>query len=164
MDRIATERLILRRGRMDDVEAMHAVLSHPEATRYWSTLPHENLGVTRDWVTKMVEADLSKSDDYVIELDGQVIGKVGCFQLPEIGYILHPDHWRRGYATEALKAVIPAIVARHNLPALTADVDPRNKASLRLLTGAGFVDCGRANGTWYVGEELCDSVYLRLAL
>ena len=31
------------------------------------------------------------------------------------------------------------------------------------LEGAGFIETGRASGTWQVGDELCDSVYLRLA-
>jgi RimJ/RimL family protein N-acetyltransferase len=42
MDRIVTERLILRRAREDDLEAMHAVLSHPVGMRYWSSLPHRH--------------------------------------------------------------------------------------------------------------------------
>jgi RimJ/RimL family protein N-acetyltransferase len=48
--------------------------------------------------------------------------------------------------------------------ALTADVDPRNLSSIRLLERHGFVETGRANGTWQVGDELCDSVYFRLTL
>ena len=47
---------------------------------------------------------------------------------------------------------------------LTADVDPRNNPSIKLLERAGFVESGRANGTWQVGDELCDSVYFRLEL
>jgi RimJ/RimL family protein N-acetyltransferase len=47
---------------------------------------------------------------------------------------------------------------------LTADVDPRNLRSIKLLEKHGFVETGRANGTWQVGNELCDSVYLALDL
>ena len=45
---------------------------------------------------------------------------------------------------------------------LTADTDPRNAASLRLLANHGFVETGRASGTWTTHIGLCDSVYLRL--
>ena len=45
-----------------------------------------------------------------------------------------------------------------------ADVDPRNAASLALLTRHGFIETGRAAGTWQVGDELCDSIYLALDL
>ena len=47
---------------------------------------------------------------------------------------------------------------------LTADVDPRNAASLKVVARVGFKETHRASGTWQVGDELCDSVYLRLEL
>mgnify|MGYP003347797219 CR=1 FL=1 len=42
------------------------------------------------------------------------------------------------------------------------DVDPRNKASIRLLERLGFAETHRAARTWLVGEEWCDSVYFAL--
>jgi RimJ/RimL family protein N-acetyltransferase len=163
MDRIVTDRLVLRRAREEDLEAMHQVLSHPLATRYWSTPPHDSLEQTREWLAAMIEDAPGERDDYVIERDGRVIGKAGCFRLPEIGYILHPDHWGQGLATEALRAVIPRLFERHKLPAITADIDPRNAASIRLLTSLGFVETGRARRTWHIADEWCDSVYFALA-
>lgn len=162
MDRIVTERLVLRPAREDDLAAMHAILSNPLAMRYWSTPPHGDLAETREWLAKMLAIDPAEGDDYVIERDGRAIGKAGCYRLPEIGYILHPDHWRRGYAGEALRAVTAAMFARHAVPALTADVDPRNRASLDLLFKLGFRVTGRARNTWCVGGEWCDSIYLEL--
>jgi RimJ/RimL family protein N-acetyltransferase len=162
MERIVTQRLVLRRAREEDLEAMHAVLSHKVAMRYWSSLPHRKVDETREWLGNMIAADPALSDDYVIEHEGRVIGKVGCYRLPEIGYILHPDHWGRGLATEALTAVIPRIFARHPIPALRADIDPRNAGSIALLTKLGFVETGRASRTWHIGDEWCDSIYYAL--
>ena len=48
------------------------------------------------------------------------------------------------------------------IPALTADVDPRNAASLRLMERLGFRETHRAQRTWHIGDEYCDSVYFRL--
>ena len=42
-----------------------------------------------------------------------------------------------------------------------AEVDPRNTASLRLLTRLGFVETGRAERTMQWRDEWCDSIYLR---
>jgi RimJ/RimL family protein N-acetyltransferase len=162
MDRIVTERLVLRRAREDDLEAMHAVLSHPAAMRYWSTLPHRELAETREWLANMIASEPGVREDFVVEFDGRVIGKAGCYQLPEIGYILHPDCWGRGLATEALTAVIAHVFERHPIPALRADIDPRNTASIRLLTKLGFVESGRAARTWHIGDEWCDSIYFTL--
>ena len=162
MDRIVTERLVLRRARPEDLEAMHAVLSHPLAMRYWSSLPHASIAETGEWLGKMMASDPRRSEDFVIELDGRVVGKAGAYRLPEIGYILHPDHWGRGHATEALTAVIGQIFERHSIPAITADIDPRNLPSIRLLTRLGFTETGRAERTWQIGEEWHDSIYFRL--
>lgn len=159
---LRTERLVLRRARIDDVDAFHAVLSHPRAMLYWSTPPHATLDETREWVTAMVERSAGQCTDFAVELDGRLIGKAGCYALPEIGYILHPDVWGRGYAREALSAAVAHIFATTDIAKLTADVDPRNTASIGLLHRLGFSETHRAKGTWQVGDELCDSVYFAL--
>ena len=160
---LQTPRLRLRRARMDDLADIHAVLSDPLAMRYWSTLPHQTLAQSEDWLRAMVAADPALSDDFVIEFEGRVIGKAGCWRRPDIGYVLHSSHWRKGLGREALQAVISHLFAAHVGPqALRADVDPRNQASLGLLASLGFVETHRASRTWHIGDEWCDSVYLAL--
>ena len=159
-DEIVTARLRLRRAEMDDLAAIHAVLSDAQAMRYWSTTPHATLEQSRVWLASMVAASPSESDDFLIEYEGRVIGKVGCWRMPEIGFILHSDFWGKGLAREAIGAAIEHILATLPVEAIIADVDPRNAASLRLLTRLGFVETGRAARTMQVGEEWCDSVYL----
>ena len=134
----------------------------PRAMRYWSTPPHATLAETREWVASMVGDAPDERDDFVIELDGRAIGKAGCWRLPEIGFILHPEVWGRGYAREAMTAVIAHLFATRGLEEIIADVDPRNTASIGLLLRLGFVETHRAKGTWQVGDELCDSVYFAL--
>lgn len=162
MTEIRTERLLLRPARMDDAEAMHTILSDPRAMAFWSSLPHRDLAQTRAWVAAMMAIDPSEGEDFVIELEGRVIGKAGLYRFPEVGYALHPDFWGRGLATEALCPLLARAFAVHRLPAVLADVDPRNVASLRLLARLGFEETGRAERNFLVGEEWCDSVYLRL--
>jgi RimJ/RimL family protein N-acetyltransferase len=159
---LRTERLLLRPARLDDVDAFHIILGDPRAMRYWSTPPHATLDETREWVAAMVERSLEPCRDFVIEMEGRLIGKAGCFKLPDIGYILHPDVWGRGYAHEAMAAVIAHIFATNDLERITADVDPRNAGSIALLLRLGFAETHRARGTWQVGDELCDSVYFAL--
>ena len=162
-DEIRTERLVLRRARYDDAVAMHRIMSDPVAMRYWSSPAHEAFDETERWVASMVEADPWVGDDFLVTLSGDVIGKFGAWKLPEFGFLLDPSHWGKGYASEAMVAFIEH---RRSLGAteLTADVDPRNLSSIRLLERHGFVETGRATGTWQVGEELCDSIYFRLEM
>lgn len=162
MDEILTPRLRLRRARPDDLEAMHAVLSNARGMRYWSTPPHSDIEQTREWLASMIASQPHESEDFIVETEGRVIGKAGVYRLPDIGYILHPDFWGRGLAFEALSAVIERVFARFDIPALTADVDPRNVASFRLLQKLGFEEVRRAENTWHIAGEWCDSIYLEL--
>lgn len=159
---ILTARLRLRPARAGDLADLHAVFRDPRAMRYWSTPPHADREQTRDFLARMIAAPAGESRDFVVERQGRVIGKAGCYRLPEIGYILHPDAWGQGLATEALTAVIADVFAAFPVAKLTADVDPRNAASLALLARLGFSETHRARRTWLVGEEWCDSVYLAI--
>jgi [ribosomal protein S5]-alanine N-acetyltransferase len=162
-ERLVTPRLILRRPVPGDLDDLHAALSHPAAMRYWSTPEHK----TRDESERFLAATVArnrthKADDFLIEHQGRVIGKAGAWDIPEIGFLLHPDHWGKGLAFEAMSAVIPYLFSTWPVETLTADVDPRNAASLRLLARLGFSETGRAERTMQWGDEWCDSVYLSL--
>jgi RimJ/RimL family protein N-acetyltransferase len=162
-DPIRTGRLLLRRAEPSDLDDLHAVMSDPRAMRYWSTPEHETVAQTRLFLEFLCGSPGNGSDDWMIELGGRAIGKAGAWAPPEVGFILHPDHWGRGYAFEAMSALIPILFACHDVPALTAEADPRNAASLALLARLGFRETGRAARTLRWRDEWCDSVYLALA-
>jgi hypothetical protein len=90
---------------------MHEVLSDSRAMLYWSTPPHQNLDETRAWLDSMISDPPGERDDFIVEHDGRAIGKTGCWRLPEIGFILHPDYWGRGWpgapqpSSEAVRAL-----------------------------------------------------------
>ncbi len=159
---LRTDRLLLRRVRSGDLDDLHAVLSDVRAMRYWSTPPHAEMEQTAQWLADTMAIPPDEGEDFVIEREGRVIGKAGLYRFPEIGFILHPDHWRQGLAHEALMAVINRAFMVHRLLCIIADVDPDNAASLALLHRLGFRETGRAERTWLVGESWCDSVYLAL--
>ena len=162
MTELSTARLTLRRARPTDLAAMHAVLSDPRATTYWWEPPHPDLAHTKAWLGKMMATPRELGDDFIIALDGNAIGKMGAYRLPEFGFILAPAYWGRGYASEAMKAFLDHVFERADVDHLIADVDPRNHASLALLTRHGFAETHRAEATWQTHIGACDSVYLRL--
>ncbi|WP_395329316.1 GNAT family N-acetyltransferase [Novosphingobium sp. BL-8H] len=161
---LRTERLLLRPALADDAEALHAIFVQPAAMAYWSRPRHTDIAETRDWLSGMIAIPPDQGEDFIVTLDGRVIGKAGLWRFPEIGFILDPACWGQGFAREALEAVIERAFTVHRLPHITADVDPRNQRSLALLARLGFVETGRAARTWQVGDVWCDSVYLRLAV
>lgn len=162
MTEIRTERLILRHARMDDVEPLHAVFSDPVAMCWWSSLPHETIDQTRAWVEAMMAGNAAGAADFVVEWNGRAIGKAGFWALPDVGYILHPNAWGQGLAREAVGAAIDHVFAEGLTGTVTADVDPENMASIRLLERLGFRRTGFAERTWNIGGEWKNSLYFAL--
>lgn len=161
MTTIRTPRLLLRKPVEADLDALHPIMADAETIRFWSTPPHADREDTRRFLADMIAAPVGTSDEFVVEWQGQVIGKLGVWRVPEVGFFLSRTHWGRGLATEALVAFV-----RHAFAAgadhLTADVDPANAASLAVLTKAGFRETARASRTLQIGDDWFDGVYLRL--
>jgi ribosomal-protein-alanine N-acetyltransferase len=159
---LTTDRLILRAPRADDLGAMHAIFSDPAAMKHWSTLPHADITETRALLDARIASFASAPTYFQIEKAGQLVGCAGLYRNDEVGFILHPAHWRQGIVAEAMQCIIPHLFATTDLPQLTADVDPQNKASLALLTRLGFHETHRASRTFLIGGIWYDSIYLAL--
>ena len=70
--------------------------------RYWSTLPHRTVAETEIWVAEtLANVASGETDDFVITLNGQLIGKAGLWYKNELGILLARAQWRQGYAREA---------------------------------------------------------------
>lgn len=162
MTTLRTNRLVLRHARPDDLHDIHAILSDEGAMRWWSTLPHQTLAETEAWLDGMIAGNRSGAPDFVIEWGGRVIGKAGFWKLPEVGYILQPDAWGLGLAREAVGAVVDHVFTKNLTDAVTADVDPQNIASFRLLERLGFEHTGSAERTWNIGGVWKDSLFYAL--
>lgn len=130
--------------------------------RFWSTGPHRTLTETREWLDAMMASPPEVSEDFIIEHRGEVVGKVGFFRLPEIGFILRRELWSQGLMTEAARAVIDHVFRTRDVDELLADADPGNVGSIRLLERLGFVETGRAERTHCIDGKWVDSVYLAL--
>lgn len=92
-----------------------------------------------------------------------VIGKAGVWNGEEVGFIFNKAYWRKGYAFEALRAIMQQFWSTRkpgDADKIKADVDPRNKASLHLLNRLGFQVVGHAEKTYRTHLGWCDSVYL----
>ena len=161
MTRLVTERLILRAARDEDLGPLFTIFSNPRAMAYWSTPPVQDINVTRAWIEKTKKSLPRRY--FVLEHQGVVIGTGGIHSDNEIGFILHPDHWRKGFMREAMLAVIAHIWATTDFAKITADADPDNIASVGFLAGLGFHETHRAKNTFCIDGRWTDSVYFALA-
>ena len=74
---------------------------------------------------------------------GRIIGEVGLFLSHQtahgdLGWIVHPDHQRAGFATEAARALINAALSGYGLHRLTAACGQRNVASWQVMERLGM--------------------------
>jgi len=148
--------------KISDVEDLFAVFSHPEAMKYWSTLPYTQRAQMAGHIRETLEASPQTNVEFAIEYKGRAIGKAGFWKIPEIGYILHPDHWGKGLGGEFMQALIAYGFGDLGLDHIFADVDPENAASIRLLERSGFHESGREKKTIEIGGKWFDSIYFRL--
>ena len=106
-----------------------------------------------------------------LALDGGegLIGDVGVWvdasePLAMIGYTLAPEHQGKGYATEAVHAVINWLFTKQQVHRIAASLDQRNLASSRVVERSGFIHVGTVrSGACDRGEWTDDSRWSLLA-
>ena len=116
---IITERLILRKFRVDDATDMfNNWASDENVTRFLTWKPHESVDATKQLLEGWVAAyDNEKTYNWIIEYKGQAIGSISVVRLSdkceyaELGYCLGCDYWNKGIMSEAANAVIDYLFA-----------------------------------------------------
>lgn len=164
---ISTSRLVLRPFTAADEEDMLAFESRPDVARYLYNEPRDRADNARELALRQQQTALrSESDTLVlaIEASGRVIGYVlltwrsAEHRQGEFGYVLHPDHGGRGYATEAAVEMLRIGFEQLGLHRVVGRCDARNTSSIRLMERLGmrkeahFVEAEIFKGEW--GEEL----------
>lgn len=143
---LTTPRLTLRAIQPTDAEAFFAIKSDPEVTTRYGSEPHQSLDQTRAW-TAQVEASYAARDALFWCVthtggDDTAIGSVTLWRLDpdnqcgELGYELHPAHWRQGIMAEAIPAVLSfgfRELGLHRIEAVPSAINPPSSSLLRKL-------------------------------
>ncbi len=138
MKEIRTDRLLLRSFRESDYDDLFAFLSQLEEDEY-EVYP----GITWENGREHLAYRLRSEEFYAIELAGsrKVIGNIFCgkrdFAAREVGFIVNKRYQQKGYAAEALTAVIVQAF-REGAHRIYAECDPRNVPSWKLLEKVGL--------------------------
>ncbi|WP_141432200.1 GNAT family N-acetyltransferase [Bacillus sp. 03113] len=145
--RLETERLILREIIKEDAEGVFACFSNEKVTRYYGQETLKTIDQAKQFVEFFTKNYNGKRGiRWGIERKGTkgIIGTVGFnawlpkHKRAEIGYEIHPDHWRKGYAQEAISKILNYGFEELGLNRIGAVVFIENKASNQLLTKMGF--------------------------
>lgn len=143
---IETERLYLREMTEEDFAALASVLSDGETMRFYPA-PYDEKGVRRwlDWSFDNYRKYGFGLWAVVLKETGRMIGDCGLTMqpidgewLPEIGYHLHKDFWRQGYAKEAASAVRDWAFRHTDFPALYSYMTVENIPSAATARSVGL--------------------------
>ncbi len=147
---IKTERLILRKYNINDVEDIFAnYATDKKVTKFLSWQPYKNIDSLKDFVSSQVLNYTNNIYNWVIEYSGQVIGSVSVINTDEknesceIGYCLGFKFWNMGLMTEAVSAVIKFLFLEVGYNRIYAKHDIENPASGKIMTKCNMIYEGR---------------------
>ena len=138
MEEIRTSRLLLRRFRESDYDDLFEFLFQQKDDEF-EGYP----GITYENGREYLQQRVGSEEFYAVVLvdSGKVIGNIYCgnrdYDAKEVGYIINRNCQRKGYAEEALSAVIENAF-RSGTHRVFAECDPRNTASWKLLEKVGL--------------------------
>lgn len=170
-----TERLVLRGFIPDDFAAFSAYRSQPEIYRYLYSDP-PSADQIRERFDASLNARFSENGDIlrfavVRRQDDVLLGQVSLkltssyARQAEVGYIFDPAHAGKGYATEAVRALITLGFSKFDLHRIFARLDALNKGSVGVVERLGLrreahlIENDRFNGVW--GDEYIYAILKR---
>ncbi len=149
---LTTERLILRRFRVDDAQAMYDNWATDRLThKHLPWEPHESIEETRSIISQWVAGYDDNTSMYlwVIELKGTgIIGTISVHSISDrhmsgdFTFSLGSRWWNHGYMTEAVKAVIAYMFDIVGMHRIGAWHDVQNVGSGRVMQKVGMVHEG----------------------
>lgn len=149
-----TDRCLIRELSLSDLPALYELYAKPGMTDYVE--PLYDYETELEYQKAYIE-NMYGFYEYGMWLvfskeTGKLIGRAGL-EHNEMGYMIAPELWNRGYATEVCRFIIDYARENTDFEALYCRIDERNEASVRLAKKLGFINSG------YVDEDIHASIY-----
>lgn len=163
---LQTDRLSLRPFAETDADAIYALQSNRRVLRYWDSPPWTDRSRALAFLAACRQIQQEGSGArFAIESreSGSFIGWCAMFSWNAvyrslgIGYCLDEPAWGKGYATEAVGAMLHWAYDTLDLNRVEAELDTRNDASARVLQKLGFEREGLRREDCVVDGEVSDS-------
>ena len=159
---LSTERLLLRKIRLNDAPDMFEYSKDPEVTKYLLWDPHPNVEHTRNYIDYL--QDRYRDGKYydwavILKSSGKMIGTCGFSSIlpehrsAEVGYVLNPAFRGHGIAGEALSAVLDFAFRKMALNRVEAKCVAENASSERVMQKVGMTFEGVARSALLVKGE-----------
>lgn len=142
-----TERLIIRRISKSDVDDMYEYSHMDEVTKYLLWRPHPDSRYTAAYINSVQR--YYKNGTYfdyavILKSESKMIGTCGFAHVheehdsAEVGYVINPAYHNKGYATEALMAMLRIGFCNIGFNRIEARYMIGNDASRRVMDKCGL--------------------------
>lgn len=165
---IETERCILRRMNLSDAEDMFIYASDKQVTKYLRWSPHPDIYYTSDYL-RFISKKYKNGEFYdwgvVDKESGRFIGTCGFTRIDEenkaceVGYVLNPEFWNRGIASEVLSRVIKFAFEELALNRVECRYMSENIASRKVMEKCHMTYEGMHKSMLYVKGQFRDIGY-----
>ena len=164
---IETERLHIRPLTENDAQAFFAIRSHDEPENKFASVEEAKLCiqtfVRNNYENEQVTFPLGIT--IKARQNDKIIGEIGCYRAKncgqertlEIGFGLAPEYQHKGYATEALQAVLAYHFAHFDIDRIQALTAPDNRSAIALLKRVGMKYEGLLRRAYCIGNTSRDS-------
>jgi RimJ/RimL family protein N-acetyltransferase len=146
---LETERLVLRKPRLEDAQDVLDFVADPEVMRWIGGETGDiamAVATIERWLARWEADDVGH---FSVERDGRVIGRVGFLvwdgstwkissyaeavePVTELGWAIAREHWGHGYALEAARALRTWAYEDAGIEHLVSLIDPANHRSIRV--------------------------------
>ncbi|GGH23568.1 GNAT family N-acetyltransferase [Paenibacillus segetis] len=168
---LETDRLLLRLVEKTDVEQLYEVLSDAEVAKFDYFHPLTSLDQALEFIARF-KNELEENEEItwgiILKETNRLIGTccLGSFddgaRRVEIGYDIAQAEWGKGYATEALGAVINYGFNTMNLNRIEATITPGNDASVKVLKKLNFEHEGIVRERDLIKGKLEDGIMMSI--
>lgn len=166
---LETERLVLREVVDGDVDDLYEILGDPEVAKFDYFYPVNSIEEVKKIIERYKTELVVKEEitwGIALKESNRLIGTccLGSFnegaRRAEIGYDVAQAHWGKGYATEALAAVVKYAFMEMDLNRIEATITPGNDASIKVLRKLNFVNEGIMRERDLIKGKLEDGVMM----
>jgi RimJ/RimL family protein N-acetyltransferase len=163
---IETQRLLIRSVVPEDARLLAERRSDTQVAKYqnWA-LPYP-LERAEKMVSEIVAMDGPENEEWwmasVCDNDtGEVLGDLALHlsqegRTAEIGYTFASQHWGKGYAVEAVDALVAYLFEDLNVTRVFGMLHPDNPASAMVLERNGFLFEGHTKSSFWLDDEVSD--------
>lgn len=142
---LTTPDLVLRAPKMDDVQEITALANNRKISSMLESMPYPYYDKhAEEFIANVSKPEAGECVFAITEAaSGKLMGMCGLhlvkrrYGLPHLGYWLGEEHWGKGYATQAARALVDLFFKAGSEDELLFSVLETNTASVRVIEKCG---------------------------